>query len=161
MVTARPSSPRPKEPDQLSGVRRPTSASSSPSAKGDRDAQHARKKVREVFDEVLVEDVTEDVQQENDTCEDDPMVDFGCPNNVWTQTTNHLFGKGPSLDDWYIAHSDSEDVSDAMRKEDDMLDETDYDPLCPSILFTTAEKTSFRRVWHSALVVKGLGGSHI
>ncbi|CAN0858704.1 hypothetical protein LINGRAHAP2_LOCUS7412 [Linum grandiflorum] len=60
-------------------------------------------------------------------------------------------------DDWYVADSDSEDVAEATREEDDTLDDDEEDPLCPSILFTAAENVSFRRVWRSALVVRGLG----
>ncbi|CAN0906412.1 hypothetical protein LINGRAHAP2_LOCUS24233 [Linum grandiflorum] len=44
-----------------------------------------------------------------------------------------------------------------MREEDDVIDEDDDDPLCPSILFTASEKTSYRQAWRSALVVRGLG----
>ncbi|CAN0826630.1 hypothetical protein LINGRAHAP2_LOCUS743 [Linum grandiflorum] len=44
-----------------------------------------------------------------------------------------------------------------MREEDDVLDEDTYDLLCLPVLFSAAEKASFRRVWRSALVVRGLG----
>ncbi|CAN0872375.1 hypothetical protein LINGRAHAP2_LOCUS10102 [Linum grandiflorum] len=44
-----------------------------------------------------------------------------------------------------------------MRDEDDEIEDEDDDMLCPSVLFSAAEKASFRREWRSALIVKGLG----
>ncbi|CAN0838469.1 hypothetical protein LINGRAHAP2_LOCUS2169 [Linum grandiflorum] len=62
------------------------------------------------------------------------------------------------MEDWYVAESNSEDVAETMREEDDELDDDEDDPLCPPILFTAQEKVTFRREWRSALVVKGLAG---
>ncbi|CAN0918489.1 hypothetical protein LINGRAHAP2_LOCUS30895 [Linum grandiflorum] len=121
----------PKPPDPKGGTRRPQSASSSPSGKGDRDTQHAKKKVKDTY-----------------------MADKEEQLNVWTQGTRKLFER---LDDWYVADSDSEDVAEMTREEDDELDDEEFDTLCPSIQFTAAEKSSFRREWRSALVVKGFG----
>ncbi|CAN0830220.1 hypothetical protein LINGRAPRIM_LOCUS3172 [Linum grandiflorum] len=77
--------------------------------------------------------------------------------NAWTERVNSLFEEYRGHDEWYVADSDSEDVAEAMREEDDMVDDEEDDPLCPQICFTAAEKASFRRPWRSALVVKGLG----
>ncbi|CAN0905673.1 hypothetical protein LINGRAHAP2_LOCUS23805 [Linum grandiflorum] len=78
--------------------------------------------------------------------------------NAWTKRTNTLFEEFRGQDNWYVADSDSEDVAEAMsREEDDEVNEEDDDPLCPQICFTAAEKNSFRRAWRSALVVNGLG----
>ncbi|CAI0381495.1 unnamed protein product [Linum tenue] len=43
------------------------------------------------------------------------------------------------------------------KEEDDEIGEEKEDPKCPTILFTAAEKSKWRREWRSALVVKGLG----
>ncbi|CAN0846263.1 hypothetical protein LINGRAHAP2_LOCUS4370 [Linum grandiflorum] len=129
---------------------------SSPSANGDRDAPHVKKKVRAMdlnqdqgMDEVILEDIT----NSEETSKSDPVP----PPNAWTQRSNRLFENFRYDDEWYIADSDSEDVAEAMREEDDVFDEETYDPLCPSVLFTAAEKVSFRRILRSALVVKSLG----
>ncbi|CAI0405118.1 unnamed protein product [Linum tenue] len=61
------------------------------------------------------------------------------------------------VEGWYVADSDSEEVAEAEREEDDYAPEGEYDPTCPTVLFSTAEKRSFRRDWRSALVVRGLG----
>ncbi|CAN0915410.1 hypothetical protein LINGRAHAP2_LOCUS29112 [Linum grandiflorum] len=78
--------------------------------------------------------------------------------NAWTQRCNVLFENTTEAgDDWYVADCDSGDFAAALREEDDVMEDEEEDPLCPSILFTAAEKASFRRVWRSALVVHGLG----
>ncbi|CAN0875334.1 hypothetical protein LINGRAHAP2_LOCUS10770 [Linum grandiflorum] len=89
----------PKPPDPISGLRRPPLASSSPTGKGDRDTQQAKKKVRAMnldrlagFEDVEIED-----------------------------------------DGWYVSESDSEDVAEALREEDDEVNEEEEDPLCPQI----------------------------
>ncbi|CAN0858734.1 hypothetical protein LINGRAHAP2_LOCUS7429 [Linum grandiflorum] len=117
----------------MSGLRRPTTASSSPTAKGDRDSQQAKKKVR-------------------DSKRNEPTSRA----NAWVKRTNTLFEEFRGKDEWYVADSDSEDVAAAMREEDDMVDEEEDDPLCPQICFTAEEKARFQRPWRSALVVKGL-----
>ncbi|CAL1355059.1 unnamed protein product [Linum trigynum] len=61
---------------------------------------------------------------------------------------------------WYVADSDSEDVTAAIRQ--DGLEagfDGEIDPKCPSIHFTAAEERLFCRSWRSALVVKALGRS--
>ncbi|CAN0906278.1 hypothetical protein LINGRAHAP2_LOCUS24152 [Linum grandiflorum] len=95
---------------------------------------------------------TEEINMDDSSMKNPPENE-----NVWTQRTNKLFQELSNQDEWYVADSDSEDIASAMREEDDVLDEEEIDPLCPLILFTAAEKTSFRRAWRSALVVKGLG----
>ncbi|CAN0826590.1 hypothetical protein LINGRAPRIM_LOCUS2308 [Linum grandiflorum] len=85
------------------------------------------------------------------------MEDVETIPNAWTQRSNKLFENYHIIDDWYIEDSDSEDVAEATREEDDVFDEETFDPLCPPVLFSAAEKASFRRVWRSALVVRGLG----
>ncbi|CAN0919977.1 hypothetical protein LINGRAHAP2_LOCUS31768 [Linum grandiflorum] len=165
----------PKPPDPTSGARRASQAISPPSAKSDNASQHAKKKARVMnlnqsaglddvinvaatAEEVTVEDVIiEDVTHENDLS-GNFTDDFAEPMrtaepNAWNQGTTKLFNR---LYEWYVTDSDSEDVAESMREEDDMMDEED-DPLCPSILFTAAEKLCFRREWRSALIVKGLG----
>ncbi|CAN0917281.1 hypothetical protein LINGRAHAP2_LOCUS30196 [Linum grandiflorum] len=82
------------------------------------------------------------------------MPDAPIGRNFWTEGSHHLFGR---TDNWYIAESDSEDVAETMRDEDDEIEDEDDDLLCPSVLFSAAEKASFRREWRSALIVKGLG----
>ncbi|CAN0840031.1 hypothetical protein LINGRAHAP2_LOCUS2722 [Linum grandiflorum] len=152
----------PKPPEQTSGTRRHQLASSSPSSKGDRDTQHAKKKVRamdlnqpEGMEGVLIGDTTNMATTEEINMDDSYMKNPPENENVWTQRTNKLFHELSNQDEWYVA--DSEDIASAMREEDDVLDEEEIDSLCPPILFTTTEKTSFRRAWWSALMVKGLG----
>ncbi|CAN0901138.1 hypothetical protein LINGRAHAP2_LOCUS21245 [Linum grandiflorum] len=159
-----------KPPDPVSGVRRPAQTSSSPNSKSDKASHPAAKKVRAMTftkpigtEESIVQEVeVEDVLVEDVTYEDDLMKDPVENNkqskappvpNAWTNDAAKLFDRS---EEWYVADSDSEDVAESMREEDDMMDEDD-DPTCPSILFTVAEKLSFRREWRSALVVKGLG----
>ncbi|CAN0917328.1 hypothetical protein LINGRAHAP2_LOCUS30230 [Linum grandiflorum] len=152
----------PKPPDPVSGSRRPLPSSSSPSAKDDSDTQQAKKKVRPLdfqplspIQDVDIEDVsTQDISSEQIPT-DTPMK--GTIPNARTERRNFLLEENTPSDDWYVAESDSEDVAADMREEDDMLDEDDNDPLCPSILFSATEKSSFRRAWRSALVVRGLG----
>ncbi|CAN0827208.1 hypothetical protein LINGRAPRIM_LOCUS2513 [Linum grandiflorum] len=67
--------------------------------------------------------------------------------NTWNKNPKNLFGRS---DDWYVADSDSEDVAEAMREEDDIAEEEDFDPLCPDILFMAEEKASFRCEWRSS-----------
>ncbi|CAN0908379.1 hypothetical protein LINGRAHAP2_LOCUS25255 [Linum grandiflorum] len=107
---------------------------SSPSAKGERDSQQAKKRIKAL---------NLNKSHEPNRAE-----------NVWTKGTENLFRR---VDDWYVADSDSEDVATAMLEDDEETELDDDDPLCPSIFFTAAEKMSFRREWRSALVVKGLG----
>ncbi|CAN1245901.1 hypothetical protein LINGRAPRIM_LOCUS3057 [Linum grandiflorum] len=76
--------------------------------------------------------------------------------NAWTQRFNSLFDEYRNQDGWYVADSDSEDVAEAPREEDDEVNEEEEDPLCSQVCFTAEEKTHFRRPWRSALVVKGL-----
>ncbi|CAN1239300.1 hypothetical protein LINGRAPRIM_LOCUS2322 [Linum grandiflorum] len=104
-----------------------------------------------------MEDVTiEDVSYE-ENAQTEPMEETELRPNVWTQRSNRLFENSCLADEWYIEDSDSEDVVETMREEDDVLDEDTYDLLCLPVLFSAAEKASFRRVWRSALVVRGLG----
>ncbi|CAI0458592.1 unnamed protein product [Linum tenue] len=48
-------------------------------------------------------------------------------------------------------------INQREKEEDDIEDEENYDPTCPTICFPAAEKIRWRREWRSALVVKGLG----
>ncbi|CAL1353834.1 unnamed protein product [Linum trigynum] len=79
----------------------------------------------------------------------------GC--GAWSDGSRKRFSEILQQDSWYVAESDSEDVAQAEREEDDVEDGKDFDRLCPSALFTAAEKARWRREWRSALVVKGLG----
>ncbi|CAN0905865.1 hypothetical protein LINGRAHAP2_LOCUS23904 [Linum grandiflorum] len=100
----------PKEPDSISDIRQPSPASSSPSAKGYREAQHAKKRVQQLdlnppkhMEGVTVEDVThEETMEENDN-RANPMTDAESRPNVWTQISNKLFENYRFQDDWYIA----------------------------------------------------------
>ncbi|CAI0540349.1 unnamed protein product, partial [Linum tenue] len=49
------------------------------------------------------------------------------------------------------------DVAEREKEEDDVIDEESYDPRCPPVLFTAAQKIKWRREWRSTLIVKGLG----
>ncbi|CAN0830922.1 hypothetical protein LINGRAHAP2_LOCUS1567 [Linum grandiflorum] len=153
-----------KPPDLVSGARRPLTASSSPTSKGDRDTQQAKKKVRAMdlnqsagLGDVEIEDVSHEETTQEESKQDSPMKETYTQPNAWTERVNSLFEEYRGHDEWYVADSDSEDVAEAMREEDDMVDDEEDDPLCPQICFTAAEKASFRRPWRSALVVKGLG----
>ncbi|CAN0905344.1 hypothetical protein LINGRAHAP2_LOCUS23606 [Linum grandiflorum] len=104
-----------------------------------------------------MKDVTiEDVPYE-ETAQTEPMEETESRPNAWTQRSNRLFEQSYLADEWYIEDLDSEDMAETMREEDDVFDEDTYDPSCPPVLFSAAEKASFRRVWRSALVVRGLG----
>ncbi|CAN0871527.1 hypothetical protein LINGRAHAP2_LOCUS9865 [Linum grandiflorum] len=153
-----------KPPDLVSGARRPLTASSSSTSKGDRDTQQAKKKVRAMdlnqsagLGDVEIEDVSHEETTQEESKQDSPMKETYTQPNAWTKRVNSLFEEYRGHDEWYVADSDSEDVAEAMREEDDMVDDEEDDPLCPQICFTAAEKASFRRPWRSALVVKGLG----
>ncbi|CAN1238584.1 hypothetical protein LINGRAPRIM_LOCUS2138 [Linum grandiflorum] len=106
------------------------------------------------IEEVLVEDVTheetmEEVRPEPLTIRDSPAQKP--QQNARDRGTTQLFRK---YDNMYIADSDSEDVAEASKEEDEMSEDED-DPLCPAIRFTAAEKISLRREWRSASVIKG------
>ncbi|CAN0926247.1 hypothetical protein LINGRAHAP2_LOCUS35235 [Linum grandiflorum] len=88
--------------------------------------------------------------------QDDPMTTPLAPHNAWTRGKKNLFKENNRKEEWYVTDSDSEDVAENMREEDDEFNEEEDDPLCPTIMFTATEKASFRREWRSALVVKGL-----
>ncbi|CAN0906575.1 hypothetical protein LINGRAHAP2_LOCUS24338 [Linum grandiflorum] len=107
------------------------------------------------FEDVLVEDVTHEEAMDKDQLNDSQMHENIPKPNTWTERTNTLFEKFRGQDNWYVADSGSEDVAEAMREEDDEVNEEDDDPLCPQICFTGAEKNSFRCAWRFALVVKG------
>ncbi|CAN0928867.1 hypothetical protein LINGRAHAP2_LOCUS36719 [Linum grandiflorum] len=155
--------PGSKEPSSISGTRRPASVSSSASAKDDREIHQAKKKARPLdinqsvnMDDVVIEDVT-NTETPAGTLHDEAMKENMIPRNAWSKRLNSLFVDNQNEEEWYIAESDSEDVAMSMREEDDEFDESSFDPLCPDVLFTAEEKTALRRVWRSALVVKGLG----
>ncbi|CAN0918877.1 hypothetical protein LINGRAHAP2_LOCUS31136 [Linum grandiflorum] len=140
-----------KEPDPLSGTRRPLPTSNSLSAGDERETQHANKKVRPLdlnppqhMEEVTVEDVTDEENTQKSPSHEVLMEDAGTIPNAWTQCSNKLFEEFRFNDGWYIADSDYEDVADSMREEDDYLDDETCDPLCPPVLFMAAEKISFR-----------------
>ncbi|CAN0929669.1 Callose synthase 5 [Linum grandiflorum] len=88
----------PKPPYPVSGIRRPPLVSSSPTTKGDRDAQQVKKKVRPVdlnqsagFVDVEIEDVThEDTETENSD-QANLMKETPCKANAWTERCNKLF----------------------------------------------------------------------
>ncbi|CAN0845682.1 hypothetical protein LINGRAHAP2_LOCUS4173 [Linum grandiflorum] len=117
----------------MSGLRCPTTTSSSPTAKEE-----------EQDGEVNMDS--------HDSMRNEPTS----RPNAWVERTNTLFEEFRGKDEWYVADSDSKDVAAAMREEDDMVDEEEDDPLCPQICFTAEEKARFQRPWRSALVVKGL-----
>ncbi|CAN0912775.1 hypothetical protein LINGRAHAP2_LOCUS27546 [Linum grandiflorum] len=132
--------------------------------KGDRDSQQVKKKVRAMdlnqatgLEDVEIADVMHEETQSGEPDQDYTMKEKPIQPNAWTERTNTLFEEVRDNGDWYVADSDSEDVAESMREEDDELDEEEEDPLCPQIFFTAAEKASFRRPCRSALVVKGLG----
>ncbi|CAN0917279.1 hypothetical protein LINGRAHAP2_LOCUS30196 [Linum grandiflorum] len=151
----------PKPPDPLSGLRRPSPASPSSPPLKDKESFQANKKVKSMnpVKSIGVDENTA-IQQpklkvpSEQPLEDQTMPDAPIGRNFWTEGSHHLFGR---TDNWYIAESDSEDVAETMRDEDDEIEDEDDDLLCPSVLFSAAEKASFRREWRSALIVKGLG----
>ncbi|CAN1245629.1 hypothetical protein LINGRAPRIM_LOCUS3003 [Linum grandiflorum] len=124
-----------KPPDPACGLRRPSPASSSPTAKGDRDTQHAKNKVWAMdlnqeagLGDVEIEDVTHKEQTKGDNSETlDSTMKLVQP-NAWTERTNTLFEEFRCQDDWYVADSDSEDVAAEMREEDDEIDAEEDDP---------------------------------
>ncbi|CAI0428682.1 unnamed protein product [Linum tenue] len=75
----------------------------------------------------------------------------------WPAWTRPLFSEILKQDQWYVENSDTEDVEQREKEEDDFVDEEAEDPKCPTICFTATEKAKWRREWRSALVVKGLG----
>ncbi|CAN0906325.1 hypothetical protein LINGRAHAP2_LOCUS24182 [Linum grandiflorum] len=97
----------PKPHDPTSGVRRPTTTTSSPSAKGDRETQHAKKRVK-AMDlsksaglEIPVTGSGLDVELETeDGYEDSAMPDKPAAGNVWTKGSHQLFARS---DEWYVA----------------------------------------------------------
>ncbi|CAN0875114.1 hypothetical protein LINGRAHAP2_LOCUS10643 [Linum grandiflorum] len=151
----------PKPPDLKSGARQPMTTTSSPSTKGDKDSQQAKKRVKAM-------DLSKAVGLENDTSGqvsrvgmetnsatgDATMTDKPATANAWMDGSNHLFDRS---NDWYVADYDSEDIADVMRAENEEIGDEEDDPLCPPIIFSAAEKARFRREWRSALIVKGLG----
>ncbi|CAN0905074.1 hypothetical protein LINGRAHAP2_LOCUS23458 [Linum grandiflorum] len=141
MAPAAPASDRSKpiSPDPTSGSRRPLLPSYSPSNKGDQESQHVNKRVRPMEslptstgpNDIEIEDVT---QEEADGQRNQWDSDMQENPDVWNQRKNFLFEERNTIDDWYVADSDSEDVAEAMREEDDVVDDEEEDPLCPSIL---------------------------
>ncbi|CAN0904019.1 hypothetical protein LINGRAHAP2_LOCUS22843 [Linum grandiflorum] len=112
----------PKPPDPKGGTRRPQSASSSPSGKGDRDTQHVKKKVKAI--NLAPKSASEETNMEElvaeTSNEDTYMDDKEEQRNVWSQGTRKLFKRS---DVWYVSDSDSEDVDEMTREEDDELDD--------------------------------------
>ncbi|CAN0913248.1 hypothetical protein LINGRAHAP2_LOCUS27806 [Linum grandiflorum] len=118
------------------------------------------------LEEVMVEDVTHEETMENtasemqkhertqarSTVNKEKLTKQQPIPSAWTSGTQGLFGRHEK---WYIADSDYEDVAESSKEEDDELDDED-NPMCPSVLFTAAEKIQFRQEWRSTLVVKGL-----
>ncbi|CAN0903024.1 hypothetical protein LINGRAHAP2_LOCUS22333 [Linum grandiflorum] len=138
----------------------------SPSGKGDKESQHDKKRIKPLNfatksgleDVPIDQNADETTAKENSSpkqaAEDHAMPDPPQLHNAWTEGSRHLFGRPEG---WYVADSDSEDIAEIIREEDECHDDEEEDPLCPLIEFTAAEKAAFRREWRSALIVKGLG----
>ncbi|CAN0899814.1 hypothetical protein LINGRAHAP2_LOCUS20486 [Linum grandiflorum] len=56
------------------------------------------------------------------------------PQNLWDHGTRSLFMR---QEEWYVADSDSENVAESAREEDNELGE-DADTMCPAIMSTAA-----------------------
>ncbi|CAL1354351.1 unnamed protein product [Linum trigynum] len=147
-------------PEATAGQRRPPTETSSLNPKGDREAQHMKKKAKQTapVNNTLLED---EGGSGKDTARKSPP---SSPRpNVWSQGTGaarRLFGGEIRMDEWYTADSDSEDAATAMRE--DGLEEGfdgEMDSTCPPIYFTAAEERSVCRKLRSALIVKALGRS--
>ncbi|CAL1413259.1 unnamed protein product [Linum trigynum] len=147
-----------KPPDNTSGVWRPSEVSSSPNTKNEKEATQPKKKVRPLnFDQ---QGVVEDITAGEMEAEESPQPERGEGKRgspVWQERKRRLFRDVVQPDTWYVAESDTEDVVQAEKEEDEPFDDMESDPLCPTATFTAAEKIIWRREWRSALVVKGLG----
>ncbi|CAL1383061.1 unnamed protein product [Linum trigynum] len=86
-----------------------------------------------------------------------PPTTTSSPNGKGDREAQHQKKKAKAVGEDGTTDSDSEEVAEAEREEDDYASEGEYDPTCPTVLFSAAEKRSFRRDWRSALVVRGLG----
>ncbi|CAI0374832.1 unnamed protein product [Linum tenue] len=159
---AQPPASRP--PDPNGGQRRSPVMSSSPNGRDEKEAQHPKKKAKNVREnptyepDPMMEDSTT-VQQPRETENVDgsqAVSPRSAPQSAWgAGTKKKLFSDMLTEDSWYVADSDSEDVAMAL-KEDDLDDEVleNDDPTCPTIPFTSMEKLRYRRKWRSALIVK-------
>ncbi|CAL1362049.1 unnamed protein product [Linum trigynum] len=150
----RPTSPAVagKPPEVSSGQRRPAEASSTPDGKSARETVQPKKKVRALNFEGEAVDVEDLTAEEMDT-----EHEGNAPKASWQAKKGMSFSDILQQDHWYVAESDSEDVLEREKEEDDEIDDEKEDPKCPTIPFTATEKTRWRREWRSALVVKGLG----
>ncbi|CAL1393555.1 unnamed protein product [Linum trigynum] len=149
--------------DLLSGQRRPPFASSSPNPKGDKEAQHAKKKAKPTTTILATEAFAEDVTMEAEAEQMRTSPTHTLLSSAWThgmRAARRLFGEDARTEEWYVADSDSEDVAATMRddgKETGSDDEDD--PLFLPIPFSAAEERQYCRQWRSTLVVKVLGRS--
>ncbi|CAI0446262.1 unnamed protein product [Linum tenue] len=155
--------PASRPPDQTTGARRTAMGSSSPDGKSEKETVQAKKKVRPLNLDTkersapVVQTAAMDTETTETTQQEIPINEQKHNFSAWNNGTTGLF-KGAHMDEgWYVAESDSEDVANQEREEDYELDEDGYDPRCPSVLFTAAQKNKWRREWRSALVVQGLG----
>ncbi|CAL1381667.1 unnamed protein product [Linum trigynum] len=170
-----------KPPDPTAGIRRPPEVSSSPDGKKAQEEQHPKKRVRPLsftgdsspMDEVIVEDITLEEQQETHRTmsprtmepENQPNMEKEPPApptkpSAWGEGRKKLFSEAVKEVEWYVAKSDSEDIAEAMREEDNEDEDLeDENPLCPTISFSSFEWHKYRREWRSAIVVKVLGRS--
>ncbi|CAL1383062.1 unnamed protein product [Linum trigynum] len=91
-------SPAPKPPDALTGSRRPPTTTSSPNGKGDREAQHQKKKAKAVG-----EDGTSTLHQNLNSPSDTPMPEAGIPGFRKKEDYEAAISGGPwTLGDTYL-----------------------------------------------------------
>ncbi|CAL1410689.1 unnamed protein product [Linum trigynum] len=142
-----------EKPPDLSGTRRPAVDSSSPNGKNAREATQEKKRVGGLNFE---QEATEVKMDEGETDRHQDAMG-GSGSSPW-KARMKLFSDVVREEGWYAVESNTEDVTDREKEEEEyVVDEEDEDPRCSSPLFIVEQKIKWRREWRSALVVQGLG----
>ncbi|CAL1382122.1 unnamed protein product [Linum trigynum] len=143
-----------KPPNGWSGARKPLEGSSNLDGKSTWEIVQPKKKALALDFYVDVDnvDIGDVMAGEMETDKASSMTA-----SAWQGGQGRRFNEILQQDNWYVVASDSKDVSQAEKEEDDVMDEETYDPKCSAIMFSAVEKIHWRREWLSAIVVKGLG----
>ncbi|CAL1404050.1 unnamed protein product [Linum trigynum] len=122
-----------KPPDTVGG-RRPPPGSSSPDGESEKETVQAKKKVRPTnFDKTYPADEdggTASMDTEEDSIRTQEATGTEGGTNSWFGSAKRLFSDVLKDETWYVEESDSEDVAQ-REKEEDNIPNIDDDPKCP------------------------------
>ncbi|CAL1352704.1 unnamed protein product [Linum trigynum] len=142
--------PQRKPPEVTSGARRPATVTSSPNGKNEKETMQPKKKAMALnLDHENVEletDFSSEMEAESPIPIGEKDTRKNKMDGAWEGEKPKLFSEVLMEEGWYVVESDSEDVAEREKEEDEVLDEENFDPPAPNLVHGSPKDSLEKRV---------------